>query len=176
MISIGVCCHSAKLCAHAARDFRSQQNGAVTRMWRSCQVQPSQKERAIGVVRCKKGGMLLQPLRWHCVECVIHHGDVREEQKDVSVARASNNKRDCVVCCCLLPQCEALRTCRSGFPITTGAYFHAFQTNGQIDHTFVGLQKLRQPRAPRSLNLSLLPAQGLPPNRLMRIVRICIAS
>ena len=66
--------------AHAARNFRSQQNGAVTRMWRSCRVQPSHKERAIGVVRCKKDGMLLQPLRWCCVDCVIHHErDVREE-------------------------------------------------------------------------------------------------
>jgi len=25
MISIVACCHSAKLCVHAARDFRSQQ-------------------------------------------------------------------------------------------------------------------------------------------------------
>jgi len=48
--SIVACCHSAKLCAHAARDFRSQQNGAVTRMWRSCQGQPSHKERAIGLL------------------------------------------------------------------------------------------------------------------------------
>ena len=38
------------------------------------------KERAIGVVRRKKEGMLLQPLRWCCVDCVIHHErDVREE-------------------------------------------------------------------------------------------------
>ena len=37
VISIVACCQGAKLCAHAARDFRSQQNGAVTRMWRSCQ-------------------------------------------------------------------------------------------------------------------------------------------
>jgi len=56
MISIVACCRGAKLCAHAARDFRSQQNGAVTRMWRSCRVQPSHKERAIGVVRWKKEG------------------------------------------------------------------------------------------------------------------------
>jgi len=43
-------------------------------------VQPSQKERVIGVVCCKKEAMLLQPLRWRCVECVIHHGqDVGEE-------------------------------------------------------------------------------------------------
>jgi len=55
------------------RLFRSQQNGAVTRMWRSCYVKPSQKERAIGAVRCKKEGMLLKPLRWRCAECVIHH-------------------------------------------------------------------------------------------------------
>jgi len=50
-------------------------------MWRSCGVQPSHKERAIGVVHCEKEGTLLQPLRWRCVDCVIHHGwGVREEQ------------------------------------------------------------------------------------------------
>jgi len=44
----------------------------------------SQKEHAIGVVRCKKEGMLLQPLRWRCVDCVNHHErDVHEEQKYV---------------------------------------------------------------------------------------------
>jgi len=38
----------------------------------------------------------LQPLRWCCVDCVIHHErDVREEQKYVCVERASTNKRDC---------------------------------------------------------------------------------
>ena len=96
MISIVACCHGAKLCAHAVRDFRLNKNGAVTRMWRSCRVQPSHKERAIGVVRCKKEGMLLQPLQWCCVDCVIHHEwDVRKEQKYVCVERASNNKRDC---------------------------------------------------------------------------------
>jgi len=35
--------------------------------------QPSHKERAISVVRCEKEGMLLQPLQWCCVDCVIHH-------------------------------------------------------------------------------------------------------
>jgi len=39
---------------------------------------------------------------------------------------------------------------------TRGAYFHAFHTNGQIGHTRVGPKKLRWPRAPRSLNPSLL--------------------
>jgi len=31
--------------------------------------------------RCKKEGLLLQPLRWRCVKCMIRHErDVREEQ------------------------------------------------------------------------------------------------
>jgi len=98
MISIVACCHGAKLCAHAARDFRSQQNGAVTRMWRWCQDQPSHKERAIGAVHCKKEGMLLQPLRWCCVKCVIHHErDVSEERhhtrmwRDISLCNIERN-------------------------------------------------------------------------------------
>jgi len=39
----------------------------------------------------------------------------------ICVARASNSKRDCKhdLYCCLLPRCEALCTCRSGFPIAT---------------------------------------------------------
>jgi len=124
LISIVACCHGGKLCAYAARDFRSQQNGAVTRMWRSCQGQPSHKERAIGAVRCNKERMLLQPLRWCwcCVDCVIHHErDVREEQKYMCVARTSNNRviSSGDLYCSLLPQCEALRMCRSGFPIAT---------------------------------------------------------
>jgi len=122
VISIVACCHSVKLCAHVARAFRSQQNGAMTRTWRSCRVQPSHKERAIGVVRCKKEGMLLQPLRWRCVECVIHREqDVREEKHRMYVARTSNNRVivACDLYCCLLPQCEALCTCRSSFPIAS---------------------------------------------------------
>jgi len=122
VISIVACCHGAKLCTHAAWDFRSQQNGVVTRMWRSCRVQPSHKECAIGVVHCKMEAMLLQPLRWCCVDCMIHHErDVREEQKYMYVARTSNNRviLSGDLYCCLLPQCEALHTCRSGFPIAT---------------------------------------------------------
>ena len=39
----------------------------------------------------------------------------------ICVAWASNSKRDCKhdLYCCLLPRCETLRTCRSGFPIAT---------------------------------------------------------
>ena len=51
---------------------------------------------AIWSARATSGLLLLQPLRWYCVDCVIHHErDVREEQKYISVARESNNKRDC---------------------------------------------------------------------------------
>jgi len=60
--------------------------------------------------------MVLQPFRWRCVECAVHHErDVREEQHPYTVymARTNNNRvtaaRDFY---CLLPQCEA-----SGIPI-----------------------------------------------------------
>jgi len=66
--------------------------------------------------------VVLQPLRWRCAECAVHHEwNVREEQHPytVYVARTSNNRVIAAhdLYCCLLPQCEALRTCRSGFPI-----------------------------------------------------------
>jgi len=57
-----------KLCALAGQTFQSQQNGAVTRMLRWCQVQPSQKERAIGMVHYKKEGMLLQVTAPFCCD------------------------------------------------------------------------------------------------------------
>ena len=120
--SIVARCHSAKLCAYAARDFRSQQNGAMTRMWRSCGVQPSHKERAIGVVRCKKegcycnlsGGVAL--IVWFTT-----NGMCVKNNTIIYVAWASNSKRDCEhdLYCCLLPRCEASRAYRSGFPIAT---------------------------------------------------------
>jgi len=69
------CCllPQCEICIHSAWAFQSQQTGALTRMWRWCQVQPSQKECAIGAVHCKKEGTLLQPLSWCCVESAIHH-------------------------------------------------------------------------------------------------------
>jgi len=74
------------------------------------------KRNAIGYM------ILLQALRWRCVECVIHYErDVREEKQHMHVARTTNNRVTSSgdLYCCLLPQCEALRTCRSGFPIAT---------------------------------------------------------
>ena len=62
--------------------------------------------------------LLLQPLRWHCVDCVIHHErDVHEEKHYMNAAQTSNNSviMTCALYCCLLPQCDVLRICRSGF-------------------------------------------------------------
>jgi len=75
---------------------------------------------------------LLQPLRWCCVDCVIHHErDAREEQEYMYVARTSNNRviSPGDLYCCLLPRCEALRTCCLGFPITTQLTRVGIQTN-----------------------------------------------
>ena len=75
-------------------------------MWRSCQGQLSHKERAIGAVRCKKEGMLLQPLRWFCMKCVIHHErDVPEEQhhtymwREQAIIEWSWHVSSIVACC-----------------------------------------------------------------------------
>ena len=65
---------------------------------------------------------LLQLLRWRRAKFVVHHErNVREEQQHIYVARTSNNRVISLgeLYCCFLPQCEALRTCRSGFPIAT---------------------------------------------------------
>jgi len=44
----------------------------------------------------------------------------------IYVAWTSNNRviMACELYCCLLPQCEALRVCRSGFPIATLSHEH----------------------------------------------------
>jgi len=88
-ISIVACYHSVKLCILGAWAFPSQQSGALTRMWRWCQVQLSQKECAIGAVQCKNEGTLLQLLSWCCVESVIHHKwDVGKEKHTNICSRA----------------------------------------------------------------------------------------
>ena len=69
-----------------------------------------------------KAKALLQPLRWRCVDCAIYHErDVRGQKHYIYVARTNNNRviSSGDLYCCLVPQCEALRTCRSGFPIAT---------------------------------------------------------
>ena len=90
---------------------------------KSCGVQPSHKERAIGAVRCKKEWMLLQPLRWCCVDCVIHHErDVHEEQhhtymrREQAILEWSRHVNSIVACCHSAKLCAYAS---SGFPITT---------------------------------------------------------
>jgi len=98
-----------------------------------CRVQPSHRERAIGAV-CTKEEMLLQPLRWCCIDCVIHHEwDVHEEQQYIYVVRTSNNRviAACELRCCLLPRCKALCTCRSAFPIAIVTLAIMAKKNGQ---------------------------------------------
>jgi len=52
-------------------------------------------------------------------------GCARRTTPYIYVARTSNNRviMACELYCCLLPQCEALRICRSGFPIATVLYY-----------------------------------------------------
>ena len=124
VISIVACCHSAKLCAHATRDFQSQQNGAATRTWSSCRVRPLHKEHAISAVRRKKGrDVVATSLVVFCWLCDSPRtGCAQRRAPYIYVARTSN-KRVILsgdLYCCLLPRCKALRIWRSGFPIATG--------------------------------------------------------
>ena len=67
-----------------------------------------------------KHNLVLQPLCWCCAECGVHHEqNMCEEQHHMDVAQTSNNSVIAVrdLCCCLLPQGEALSTCCSGFRI-----------------------------------------------------------
>jgi len=98
-------------------------------------VKPSQKH-TIGAVHCKKEGMLLQPLQWHCIECVIDQtiNGMYTKNIYINVARTSNNRviLSGDLYCCLLPQCEALRICRSGFPIATLTLIRAYKYSKDV--------------------------------------------
>ena len=123
MISIFACCHGAKLWAHAARDFRSQQNRAVTRMWRSCRVRSlhTKNMRSVWFVVKRKGCCYNHSGGVALIVWFTMNGMCVKNNTIIYVARASNSKKDCEhdLYYCLLPRCEALRTCRSGFPIAT---------------------------------------------------------
>ena len=74
--------------------------------------------------------MLLQPLRWCCIDCVITtNGMCVKNNTIMYVARTSNNRviSSGDLYCCLLPRCKALRTCRSGFQIATVLFLHCAQ-------------------------------------------------
>jgi len=73
-------------------------------------------------VRIKRRGYCCNHSSGVALKCAVQHeSNVREEQHHIYVARASNNRviSSGELYCCLLPQCETLRTYRSGFPITT---------------------------------------------------------
>ena len=84
VISIVACCRSAKLCAHAARDFRSQHN--QSRLWSRLHTTLAQVTRIIPnwiytvfkifspftifVLALKKQSC---PEIFHCMECIFYH-------------------------------------------------------------------------------------------------------
>jgi len=104
VISIVACCHGVKFCAYAAQDFRLQQNGAVTRTWRSCQVQPSHKKnmRSVWFVVKRRGcccnlsgGVAL--IVWFTTNGMC------TKNKNMCVARTShnsNNRDHSIIACC----------------------------------------------------------------------------
>jgi len=108
------CCHSVKLCALAARPFQSKQCGALTRMWRWCQVQPSQKKnvRQVPFIAKRKGRCCILSVDIALKVWFITNGICAKSNTQIYVTRTSNNRvislRD--LYCCLLPQCEALCT------------------------------------------------------------------
>jgi len=60
----------------------------------------------------------LQPLCWHCVECAINHERVVREEQCPYFMWHKQGIIEWSRLCCLLPQCEALRTWCLVFPIT----------------------------------------------------------
>ena len=123
MISIVACCHSVKLCAHSAPGF------PIATKWCCDQdvgVVPSSAFTQRTCDRCgslwKRGDVVATspvPLRWLCDSPRM--GCAWRTTPYIYVAWTSNNRViiACELYCCLLPQCEALRTCHSGFPIAT---------------------------------------------------------
>jgi len=66
--------------------------------------------------------LLLQPLCCRCAECVVNSWtECARKTTPMYVARTSNNRviLSGELYCCLLPQYEALFTCRLSFPIAT---------------------------------------------------------
>ena len=127
--SIVACCHRMKLCALATRAFQSQQNGPVTRMWRLCQVLPSQKNVWSVQFIVKTRACCCNPstgVAWN-VRFVTNTMRAKNNTH-IYVARTSNNRVIVAhdLYCCMLSQCEALHTCHSGFPITSNTLLKNF--------------------------------------------------
>jgi len=96
MISIVACCPGVNLCAHAARDFQSQQNGAVTRIRRSCRVQPNTKNvRLVWTVAKRRGCCCNLSGGVASIVWFTTNGMCVKNNTIMYVAQASNSKRDC---------------------------------------------------------------------------------
>ena len=85
-------------------------------------MQPSQKECAIGAVRCKREGMFYNLSVGFALNVQFTMNGICVKNNTHIYAAQTSNKRVITACdlyCGLLPQCEALHTCCSGFPIAT---------------------------------------------------------
>jgi len=122
MISIVACCHGAKLCAHAALDVWLQQNDAVTRCGGRFEFSLHTKNvRSVWFVVKRRGccwnlsgGVAL--IVWFTTNgmCVKNNTIYMSREQAIIREIATHDPY-----CCLLPRCQALRTCRSRFPIAT---------------------------------------------------------
>jgi len=86
---------------------------------------------------------------------------------DIHVAQTSNNRvmMACELYCCLLPQYEALRTCRSGFPIATQALKYdviAYTPYDGINYTVVDKIKPLWKRIDESIEIQIGCYRGDP--------------
>ena len=113
-------CEALRTC-HSG--FLIEQNGAVTRMWRSCQVQTSHKNN----MRSLRFIVKRRDCCWNLsVDVALNvrlttNGMCVKNNTHIYVTWTSNKRVISLgdLYCCLLPQCEALCLCRSGFPIAT---------------------------------------------------------
>jgi len=119
--TIACCCHSVKLCALAAQGFR----------WCCAQDVKIMPDAAFTKRMCYRCGSLWKgdvvATSWLtlCWMCDSPWMGCARRIKPIYISYVlwtSNNKMISLgdLNCCLLSQCEALRTCCSGFPITTG--------------------------------------------------------
>ena len=112
-----------KLCTLATWAFRLQQNDAVIKRWRLCQVTPSQKNMRLLRFVVKR--------RWCCCNLFVvialnvwfttNEMYMKNKPIYIYMARTSNNKVIAAhyLYCYLMLQYETLHTCRLGFPIAT---------------------------------------------------------
>jgi len=124
-------CHVLLIMQTSAKELQYMHHAIwPTSKCRKSSAVTSIKVARFGVISCanpiilnwlEQGTVATSPvvLRWLCDS--PRTGCAWRTTPYVYVARTSNNRviMACEFYCCLLPQCEALRMCRSGFPIAT---------------------------------------------------------